>query len=601
MKRFLSGSEKRKKRKLEKIEIEKLPKVSHFFVPKNDVAESEDSDLRTPNVDGFDTTNSITHELLDPKEVRHEPLETDRIFETDQFSGTVSLSPDPALWPQEFGNQSERIYQYLLELGPLYFQNLDSDFSQSVRSYVKEGKVKNRVLQRHFFVRRLANNETVAREWLLYPPSTGKVFCFVCRLFSKIPLSTFAFKGFNDWKHFETIHDHEMSLEHRECSLEYLRQMKKLGKVETGLSTQIQAEKNYWQDVLRRVVEVIKYLASRGLPFRGDNEILNSKHNGNYLGALELIACFDPFLSQHINKFGNQGKGNVSYLSSTICDEFLEIIGKEVFCLIVEEIKKAKYFSISVDSTPDISHVDQLTVVIRYVKDEPVERFLRFVPIFGHTGQSLCDIIVEFLRESGLSFANLRGQSYDNASNMSGVYAGLQAKLKQLNPLAEYIPCAAHSLNLVGEKAVQCCGAVVSFFDFVQKLYTFFSASTHRWNVLVTSLGPNGIVLKILSDTRWSAHADSVKAVAKSPKQIIFALEKILSDERQPAETKAEARGLIRKFEKIGNNYFTSLLERHFAEKKSGKLNTAKCSVEENLQNCNLLLFICVAIPFWAS
>ena len=63
----------------------------------------------------------------------------------------------------------------------------------------------------------------------------------------------------------------------------------------------------------------------------------------------------------------NKGRGHTSYLSSTICEEVIELMGEKVMSVIVDEIKTAKYFSISVDSTPDIMHVDQLTIIIRYV------------------------------------------------------------------------------------------------------------------------------------------------------------------------------------------------------------------------------------------
>ena len=53
-------------------------------------------------------------------------------------------------------------------------------------------------------------------------------------------------------------------------------------------------------------------------------------------------------------------------------------------------------------------------------------------------------------------------------------YGGMQALLRRENPLAFYIPCTAHSLNLVGVSAVDCCIDAVSFFGFVQALYTFF-------------------------------------------------------------------------------------------------------------------------------
>ena len=54
------------------------------------------------------------------------------------------------------------------------------------------------------------------------------------------------------------------------------------------------------------------------------HEILNSPlaHNGIYLDVLELISQFDPFLRNHIETYGNKGKGR-PYLSSTICEEFI--------------------------------------------------------------------------------------------------------------------------------------------------------------------------------------------------------------------------------------------------------------------------------------
>ncbi|XP_013783749.1 zinc finger MYM-type protein 1-like [Limulus polyphemus] len=238
------------------------------------------------------------------------------------------------------------------------------------------------------------------------------------------------------------------------------------------------------------MVSVIRFLTSRGLAFHGENQIIGSSKNENFLGILELLSEFDPFLEEHLKVYGNTGKGNPSYLSANICEEFIEIMGQRVFCAILEEIKKSKYYSISVDSNPDISHIDQLIFTVQYIRgSEPVERFLKFIPIFSHGAKNLADTVVEFLQENNILLSNYRGQSYDNASNMSARYTGLQARIRELNEFAIYIPGAGHSLNLVGVKAAECGPQIVSFFDFVQRLYSFFSTSTHRWNVLTSSLG----------------------------------------------------------------------------------------------------------------
>ena len=112
-------------------------------------------------------------------------------------------------------------------------------------------------------------------------------------------------------------------------------------------------------------METLILLCERGLSLRGSNEIIGSKSNGNFLGIMELIAKFDPFLAQHFNIRANRGSGHTSYLSKTTIEEFVLLMHHRIQKTIVEELSSAKYFSVTVDSTPDISHLDQLTIVVR--------------------------------------------------------------------------------------------------------------------------------------------------------------------------------------------------------------------------------------------
>lgn len=144
---------------------------------------------------------------------------------------------------------------------------------------------------------------------------------------------------------------------------------------------------------------------------------------------MKSIAEFDGFLKDHIDKYGNPGKGRTSYLSSQICNEFLMIIENKIRQTIIDEIKKAKYYSIIVDSTPDVAHIDQLSIVLRYVDSSgrAVERFITFIPNCGHKAEDMFHAVRSILEVNGLDLKDMRGQSYDNASNMSGQYSGLQA------------------------------------------------------------------------------------------------------------------------------------------------------------------------------
>ncbi|XP_022900865.1 zinc finger MYM-type protein 1-like [Onthophagus taurus] len=193
------------------------------------------------------------------------------------------------------------------------------------------------------------------------------------------------------------------------------------------LNAEIDQEKQYWTEVLRRIVVIVKKLTSRGLPLRGSDEVLGSSHNGNFLMAVELLAEFDPFLKEHIKNYGRPGSGKTNYLSSTTYEEIVYIMAQRCREVISANVRIAKYFSIIVDSTPDISHVDQLSIVIRYFQEcgSPTEVFLKLVPTSGHKSEQLYNIISETLASFQIILDDCRGQSYDNAANMSGLYTGL--------------------------------------------------------------------------------------------------------------------------------------------------------------------------------
>lgn len=99
-------------------------------------------------------------------------------------------------------------------------------------------------------------------------------------------------------------------------------------------------------------------------------------------------------------------------MSSTTCLEFIELMGEQVLAEIIRQIKVAKYFSISVDSMPDVTHLDQLTFIMRYVSPDGSieERFLKFLPIQSHSAESLCQAVLGVLQEMGIDINDCRGQ-----------------------------------------------------------------------------------------------------------------------------------------------------------------------------------------------
>jgi len=506
---------------------------------------------------------------------------------------SVSGGNDIGLWPAII---LEKMREYHVRNGISMIQHCDEElFARHSVQQPRKDKRAPRICSKSLFSRKTRNGEELNRNWLCFSPANGRLYCFTCKLMCPDALQSQSLligSGFCNWKHaVERLQSHEQSKEHIDAMITFNRRLKLAGRMDTKLAQQIQQQEQYWKSVLERAVSVIKFIAERGLAFRGDNELIGSPSNGNYLGILELIAQYDVFLAQHIQIHGNRGSGHTNYLSSTIMEELVSIMGKKVKQEIISRVKRSKYYSVSLDSTPDKSHVDQLTLVMRYIEnDAPVERFLTFMGNKGHQAQNMFDALMEFLREHDLDIRDCRGQSYDNASAMSGKYNGLQAKVIEMSNTAAWIPCTAHSLNLVGKNAAECCTSAVNFFDFLEKLYAFFTNSTRRHQILTDALEDSdaSLTLKRVTTIRWSCRADATKALKQGYHQIKSALEQISDDVEEKACVRCEAEGLIARLNQLETGIYTvfwnDILQRVDATNRSLQstklvLNTAVASL----------------------
>ena len=124
-----------------------------------------------------------------------------------------------------------------------------------------------------------------------------------------------------------------------------------------------------------------------------------------------------------------------------------------------------------------------ISLVLRYLDPDTLsvrEDQIGFVECdTGITGRALTDKIISSLQEFGLDLSNLRWQVYDGAGKMAGSVNGTTALISAQYPLAMYLHCASHCLNLAVVKLLQNT-SVGNMMGVVERVSKFFAAHPKR-------------------------------------------------------------------------------------------------------------------------
>ena len=124
----------------------------------------------------------------------------------------------------------------------------------------------------------------------------------------------------------------------------------------------------------------------------------------------------------------------------------------------------------------DVSNKEQLSIALRYVDSAMLLVREDLVGFFecdtGMSGRDLVRKITSTLEELGLDLEHLRGQAYDGAGNMAGSVKGTAALICSNYPLAMYLHCSSHCLNLAVGKSLEVT-SVRNMMAVVGRVYQF--------------------------------------------------------------------------------------------------------------------------------
>ncbi|XP_038717249.1 zinc finger MYM-type protein 1-like [Tripterygium wilfordii] len=315
--------------------------------------------------------------------------------------------------------------------------------------------------------------------WLEYSLSKDKAYCFSCFIIETRSSYALVNEGFNNWKRFNNgekcvflVHVESVASSHNNC----------------------------------------------GCAFRGHDESPQSLNQGNFIEMLQMMAALNEDIAKVVLDNVPQ---NSKYTNPQIQKEILNILANKVRTMIREEIGYAS-FCILVDEAQDESKREQMAIVLRFVNRKGI-----LIEHFFDRQFELSNILTKY----NLHVHMMHGQGYDGASNMQGVWNGLQELFLKDCPYAYYVHCFAYRLQL----------ALVAVAKEMPCIWQFFSHLTFVVNLVVSSpkriselqyaqrdeiaimlasgerqsgRGANQMSsLQRAGATRWSSHYDSARSL----------------------------------------------------------------------------------------
>ncbi|XP_070045896.1 uncharacterized protein [Nicotiana tomentosiformis] len=221
---------------------------------------------------------------------------------------------------------------------------------------------------------------TSCSQWLEYSIKQDASFYFCCYLFKnevggygKKVGDAFTTDGFRGWnKDLEKLKSYvgDVNSVHNRCFKMMLDLMNQAQSILTSLDKQSGKIKSEHRVCLNASIDMIRYLLKEGMPFRGHDESIISTRRGHFLDLLKWYANRKEDVK---NVVLEKALKNNTMTSPNIQKDVVNSCAKETVKAIIEDLN-GNFFRILVDESKDVSHKEQMALVMRYVNKEAVAK-----------------------------------------------------------------------------------------------------------------------------------------------------------------------------------------------------------------------------------
>jgi hypothetical protein len=145
---------------------------------------------------------------------------------------------------------------------------------------------------------------------------------------------------------------------------------------------------------IRTVAEVLLKCCQQDMALREHREHDISLNRGNFREWLDVVANLDDVIKNKLCSASH----NAIYTSPDIQNTLINIMGDIVRNSVCSAVQKIQMFSLLVDETRDISKIEQMSIVLRYVDNDTSmvnERFLTYNQAEELTAESLTSYILD--------------------------------------------------------------------------------------------------------------------------------------------------------------------------------------------------------------
>ncbi|XP_008179820.1 zinc finger MYM-type protein 1-like [Acyrthosiphon pisum] len=456
----------------------------------------------------------------------------------NDLMNNVNINNDPAMMNS---NVSNELFVHFASLGPC--QPSKSQLSGCTFSTRQQGD-RVRSFHEKYYFKEISPGHFVKRSWLSYSPSTDHVFCIVCKF--GLPTgkhNQFSKLGTNDWRHISyKIKSHESAPEHLQSEIRRVMFTSQL-RVDVQLLSASNSQVAENREVVKIICEALLYLARQTNAFQGHDEHWSSSNPGNFLELVKLLAKYNPLL----------------------------VMGEMIREEILKRVRKAGVFSIIIDTTTDVSNLEQFSLVLRFINEEGQieERLTAMKVAHDSTGLGMFNVFCDICIKYNIDWeTKLCAQSYDGAASMQGQYSGVRSYVQEKNPNAIYVWCFVHVLNLVVFDTCDKCSSVRNFFGEVQSLITYMRARKRTAIFLdqQTKCYPSERPYRIknFSTTRWTSHGRALSVISKKYLAFLKTLEELInSADRETSSTASNLYRIMTSFNFILNLFLMENIFSH--------------------------------------